>query len=94
MALIDVLATLRPKQWTKNAFVLVGPLFGHRWAGDDLLHAALALIAFCLASGASPLPEPGPAASWSLTVLGTVAATVTAAAIRDAVLQARRRPAA
>ena len=52
MALIDVLATLRPKQWTKNAFVLVGPLFGHRWAGDELLHAGLAFIAFCLASSA------------------------------------------
>ncbi|MEP6701602.1 MAG: decaprenyl-phosphate phosphoribosyltransferase [Betaproteobacteria bacterium] len=48
----DVLAALRPKQWTKNAFVLVGPLFGHRWAGDDLLHAALAFLAFCLASSA------------------------------------------
>ena len=32
---------------------------------------------------------PGLAASWSLTVLGTVAATVTAAAIRDAVHQAQ-----
>jgi 4-hydroxybenzoate polyprenyltransferase len=48
----DALAALRPKQWTKNAFVLVGPLFGHRWAGDDLVHAALAFIAFCLASSA------------------------------------------
>jgi len=52
MALIDVLAALRPKQWTKNAFVLVGPLFGHRWAGDGLWQAALAFIAFCLASSA------------------------------------------
>ena len=42
-------------------------------------------VVFCLASGGSPRVEPGPAASWSLTVLGTVAATVTAAAIRDAV---------
>ena len=45
-------------------------------------------VVFCLASGAEPPPAPGLAASWSLTVLGAVAATVTAAAIRDAV----RRP--
>ena len=45
-------------------------------------------IVFCLASGPWPPAAPGPAASWSLTVLGTVAATLTAAAIRDAVRQA------
>jgi L-aminopeptidase/D-esterase-like protein len=45
-------------------------------------------VAFCLASGPWAPEEPGPAVSWSLTVLGTAAATVTAAAIRDAVLQA------
>jgi L-aminopeptidase/D-esterase-like protein len=42
-------------------------------------------VVFCLASGTEPPPPPGLAASWSVTVLGTVAATVTAAAIRDAV---------
>jgi L-aminopeptidase/D-esterase-like protein len=42
-------------------------------------------IVFCLASGGWPPAAPGPAASWSLTVLGTVAATLTATAIRDAV---------
>jgi L-aminopeptidase/D-esterase-like protein len=45
-------------------------------------------VVFCLASGGWPPVEPGPAASWSLTVLGTVAASVTATAIRDAVRQA------
>lgn len=45
-------------------------------------------IVFCLASGAGPPAPPGPAASWSLTVLGAAAATVTAAAIRDAVREA------
>jgi L-aminopeptidase/D-esterase-like protein len=44
-------------------------------------------IVFCLASGPWPPAAPGPAASWSLTILGTVAATLTAAAIRDAVRQ-------
>ena len=46
-------------------------------------------VVFCLASGPWPPAAPGPAASWSLTVLGTVAAALTAAAIRDAVHQAR-----
>jgi L-aminopeptidase/D-esterase-like protein len=42
-------------------------------------------VVFCLASGSEPPQPPGLAASWSVTVLGTVAATVTASAIRDAV---------
>jgi L-aminopeptidase/D-esterase-like protein len=46
-------------------------------------------IAFCLASGAAAPEPPGPAASWSLTVLGTAAATLVAAAIRDAVRAGR-----
>jgi L-aminopeptidase/D-esterase-like protein len=41
-------------------------------------------IVFCLASGSSPPPAPGPANSWALTVLGTAAASAVAAAIRDA----------
>lgn len=45
-------------------------------------------VVFCLASGSKPPAAPGLAASWTLTVLGTVAATVTAAAIRDAVAPA------
>ena len=45
-------------------------------------------IVFCVASGGWPPAAPGPAASWTLTVLGTVATTVTAAAIRDAVRHA------
>jgi L-aminopeptidase/D-esterase-like protein len=44
-------------------------------------------VIFCIASGPPP-PPPGPAASWALLRLGTVAATLTAAAIRDAVRQA------
>ncbi len=42
-------------------------------------------VVFCLASGEDPPQPPSPAASWTLIVLGTVAATVTAQAIRDAV---------
>jgi len=48
----DALAAWRPRQWVKNAFVLVGTLFGHRWDSGSLLYAALAVGAFCLASGA------------------------------------------
>jgi L-aminopeptidase/D-esterase-like protein len=42
-------------------------------------------VVFCVASGHEPAQPAGLAATWSLTVLGTVAATVTAEAIRDAV---------
>jgi L-aminopeptidase/D-esterase-like protein len=46
-------------------------------------------VAFCLASGSGPIAPPGPATTWGLTVLGSVAASVTSGAIRDAVHQAR-----
>jgi 4-hydroxybenzoate polyprenyltransferase len=43
---------LRPQQWTKNAFVAVGLLFGHAWRDPALLWAVLgATLAFCVASG-------------------------------------------
>jgi 4-hydroxybenzoate polyprenyltransferase len=44
---------LRPRQWVKNAFVLVGLIFGHAYREPSMLTAALAATgAFCLASGA------------------------------------------
>jgi 4-hydroxybenzoate polyprenyltransferase len=44
---------LRPQQWVKNAFVLVGLVFGHAWRDPALVSAAFsATFAFCLASGA------------------------------------------
>jgi L-aminopeptidase/D-esterase-like protein len=45
-------------------------------------------VVFCLASGGGTPPVPGPSLSWTLTALGTAAATVTATAIRDAIRQA------
>jgi L-aminopeptidase/D-esterase-like protein len=45
-------------------------------------------VVFCVASGSEPPPAPGLEASWALTVLGTVAATVTTQAIRDALQHA------
>jgi L-aminopeptidase/D-esterase-like protein len=44
-------------------------------------------IVFCLASGSAAVLSPGLEATWSLTVLGSVAATVTAEAVRDGVNQ-------
>jgi D-aminopeptidase len=44
-------------------------------------------IVFCVASGPDPPAPAGLEATWALTVLGSVAATVTAEAIRDAVRQ-------
>lgn len=44
---------LRPHQWLKNAFVLAGFIFAHRWTEADLLlHAALAFAAFCAMASA------------------------------------------
>jgi D-aminopeptidase len=42
-------------------------------------------VVFCLASGSAPAAPPGLAATWTLAVLGSVAAAVTSEAIRDAV---------
>jgi L-aminopeptidase/D-esterase-like protein len=42
-------------------------------------------VVFCLAAGEDVPAPPSPEASWALMVLGTMAATVTAEAIRDSV---------
>jgi L-aminopeptidase/D-esterase-like protein len=46
-------------------------------------------VVFCIASGSVPPAAPGLIASWRLAAVGALAAHVTAAAIRDAVLAAR-----
>lgn len=47
------LRLLRPHQWLKNAFVLVGLLFGHAWGQPDIVAKAFAAAAaFCLLSSA------------------------------------------
>lgn len=49
-----ILVTARPKQWTKNAFVLAGVVFAGVWTEPASLLAALAALAgFCLASSAT-----------------------------------------
>ena len=51
--LLPLIELLRPQQWVKNAFVLVGLVFGHAWRDPAMVNAAfLATLAFCLASGA------------------------------------------
>jgi len=49
-----LLELLRPRQWIKNSFVLIGLVFGHGWRDPAMVAAALsAAFAFCLASGAA-----------------------------------------
>ncbi len=47
-----ILRLLRPHQYVKNVFVLVGVLFAHRWEWMMLWQALLAFAAFCSASSA------------------------------------------
>ena len=48
-----LLELLRPRQWVKNGFVLIGLLFGHAWSdGPTVVGVLYATLAFCLASGA------------------------------------------
>lgn len=48
-----LLELLRPQQWVKNAFVLVGLIFGHAYRDPAMVAAAFSTTAaFCLASGA------------------------------------------
>lgn len=44
----DILKLLRPHQYIKNGFVLLGVLFGHHWSIDALSEALMAFVAFCL----------------------------------------------
>lgn len=47
----DFLLLMRPHQWLKNGFVLVGLLFGHAWGDQEMvLRVALAVAAFSLFS--------------------------------------------
>ncbi len=51
--IIDLFRLMRPHQWVKNSFVLVGLLFGHAWNDPALAtQVLLAFAAFCLMSSA------------------------------------------
>jgi 4-hydroxybenzoate polyprenyltransferase len=44
---------MRPHQWLKNGFVLVGPFFAHAWHDEAVVNAVmLSVVAFCLMSSA------------------------------------------
>ena len=46
-----LLRLMRPYQWVKNGFVLVGLLFGHGWADHELVaRVGMLFVGFCLAS--------------------------------------------
>lgn len=47
-----MLKLLRPHQYLKNGFVLLGPLFAHQWSADTLLPALLVFMAFCAIASA------------------------------------------
>lgn len=48
-----VISLLRPQQWLKNGFVLIGLIFSHGWADSDLVFGvAVGFLSFCLASSA------------------------------------------
>jgi 4-hydroxybenzoate polyprenyltransferase len=49
---VELVRSLRPKQWTKNLFVFAGLIFGERLQDRQAVGAAfLAFIVFCLLSG-------------------------------------------
>ncbi len=48
-----IIALLRPQQWLKNGFVLIGLIFSHGWTNSALVFGvAVGFVAFCLASSA------------------------------------------
>lgn len=47
----DLIRLMRPYQWVKNGFVLVGLLFGHGWSDSAQVAVVMQMfMAFCLAS--------------------------------------------
>lgn len=52
-AIHALISLLRPQQWLKNGFVLIGLIFSHRWSDPALVFAVgVGFVAFCLASSA------------------------------------------
>lgn len=43
----DIVKLLRPHQYIKNGFVLIGVIFSGQWEASGLLSAGLAFLAFC-----------------------------------------------
>lgn len=53
MQIGDWVRLARPHQYIKNAFVLIGPLFGGLWSLELARQSALTVLAFCLAASAT-----------------------------------------
>jgi 4-hydroxybenzoate polyprenyltransferase len=50
--MLNVIKLLRPHQYIKNGFVLLGVVFSHKWDGSTLTLAGLAFVAFCAMASA------------------------------------------
>lgn len=48
----SILKLIRPHQYLKNGFVLLGPLFGHQWDSGTIAQALLVFLAFCCIASA------------------------------------------
>lgn len=48
----SIIKLVRPHQYLKNGFVLLGPLFAHQWDVLTLTHALFAFFAFCCMASA------------------------------------------
>jgi len=48
----DVAKVLRPHQYVKNSFVLIGTIFSHQWSMAALEEAAVAFLSFCAMASA------------------------------------------
>ena len=48
----SIFKLVRPHQYLKNGFVLLGPLFAHQWDLATLTQAAMAFLAFCAMASA------------------------------------------
>lgn len=47
-----IVQLMRPHQYVKNGFVMLGVVFSHRWDHSTLLYAGCAFIAFCVIASA------------------------------------------
>lgn len=50
--MVSVVKLLRPHQYIKNGFVLIGAVFSHQWDGATLASVGLAFVAFCAMASA------------------------------------------
>lgn len=50
--MFNIIRLLRPHQYIKNGFVLLGVVFSHQWDNATLLSASLAFLAFCAMASA------------------------------------------